>query len=206
LLILGAVVAPAQVNNIVQWNEEIPTNAYTIDQEAKTIRIDIPGDYTFKFYAVDETGDPGTGIINNITVHPDATGDFSILIEHPDGYAGALDWKEGNLTYAGGVSTVTGVKVAGNLGAEDKWIYIDRLDGSIDVGGTTWVLEVDQWISPSPAHIHFGDYAMSLHVNTACAGDILADDGIARVPHPLKGGGLMRTTLDCLHARSSSAT
>ena len=52
-------------------------------------------------------------MINNITVHKDATGDFSILIEHHEGYAGALDWNEGNLQYAGGTSTVTGVKIAG---------------------------------------------------------------------------------------------
>jgi hypothetical protein len=154
----------AQTNEIVEWGGVDP-NAYTIDQFARTIQIDIPGNHTFKFYAVDESAEPGTGIIDNITVHKDATGDFSLLIAYPvdpndpnspvdPNEAGALDWNEGDLRYAGGTSTVTGVKVAGLLSEPGKPIHIDRLDGSIDVAGSVARLTIYEWVSASPACIH----------------------------------------------------
>ncbi len=109
LLAASAQTVVAQTNEIVEWGGVDP-NAYTIDQFARTIQIDIPGNYTFKFYAVDETGDPGTGIINNITVDPNAVGDFSLLIAYPldpndpnspvdPNEAGALDWNEGRVAH-----------------------------------------------------------------------------------------------------------
>jgi len=58
----------------------------------------------YKFWFHDGSGEPGTGVIDNITVDPSATGDFTLLIQHPDGYAGALNWNEGDLRYAGGLS------------------------------------------------------------------------------------------------------
>ena len=88
----------------------------------------------YKFWVHDGTGTPGTGVINNITVDPNATGDFSIQIEHPSGAAGALDWNEGNLTYAGGVSTVMNVRVAGQLGQSGKTLVLDQAAGGLYAG------------------------------------------------------------------------
>jgi len=105
-------------NVITQWGD-VPPGAYDIDQQAGEILILEGGGYAFKFYAEDPPGSPGTGVINNITVDPNAVGDFSLLIAYPvdpndpnspvaPNEAGALDWNEGDLTYTGGTSTVTG--------------------------------------------------------------------------------------------------
>ena len=90
----------AQTNTIVEWSGADP-NAYTIYQPQATITIDNPGGHTFKFYAHDGSGTPGTGIINNITLDDPntATGDFSLMIADPNdpNKAGVLHWKTDSL-------------------------------------------------------------------------------------------------------------
>jgi hypothetical protein len=137
----------------------------------------------YKFWVHDGSGEPGTGVINNITVHQDATGDFSILIEHPEGYAGALDWNEGNLEYAGGTSTVTGVTVDGTLAAEDKSVVLDVLDGSIDVGGSVDTLTIEQWSSGFPAKIDVDGDVQVISVSGACSGAIFVGGDVCDLLH-----------------------
>ena len=75
LLIFASVQAAFGSNEIFEWGGVDP-DAYEIDQDAATIRILDPGGYAFRFYAEDN-GDPG--IINNITVDPNAVG----RVAHP---------------------------------------------------------------------------------------------------------------------------
>jgi hypothetical protein len=81
----------------------------------------------YKFWVHDGSGVPGTISIADIDVHDDATGDLTLLIQHPDGYVGALDWNEGDLRYDNGTSTVIAVKAAGQLGEPGKEVILDRL-------------------------------------------------------------------------------
>jgi len=184
--ILSATTAAGQTNWITSWGDGTLDEEWSIDQFAAEIRILRANGNTYKFYAEDPPGSPGTGVINNITVDPNAAGDFSLLIAYPldpndpnspvdPNEAGALDWNEGNLTYAGGTSTVTGVKVAGLLSEPGKPIHIDRLDGSIDVGESVWMLGIDEWVSPPPTFVHIGGDAASLTLWSGCAADILVD-------------------------------
>lgn len=110
-------VSLVSADELVSCGDGTQGTEFDWQQETNILTILHGNGNEYKFWVHDGTEEPGTGVINNITVHKDATGDFSILIEHRDGYAGALDWNEGNLEYGGGTSTVTGVQVAGNLGA-----------------------------------------------------------------------------------------
>lgn len=100
-----------QGNTIVQWNSQVPGTAYAIEQGDATITILTPGGHDFKFYAVNSSGNPGSGVINNIEVLQTATGNCTLLVQHSGGGSGAAQWKAGKLTYTGGTCTITGINV-----------------------------------------------------------------------------------------------
>jgi hypothetical protein len=119
----------ASADVLESWGDGVWGTDFTWSEAEGRITIWHGNGLDYKFWVHDGSEVPGTGVINNITVHQDATGDFSILIEHPEGYAGALDWNEGDLTYGGGTSTVTGVKVDGLLSKPGRVAHPSRSEG-----------------------------------------------------------------------------
>jgi|GEM_PF-2525326 len=99
----------------------------------------------YKFWFHDGGDDPSTGVIDNITVDPNAAGDFSLTIGYPadpndpnspldPNTPGALNWNEGDLTYAGGTSTIFGAKLAGSMCANGP-LLVDMTTGPLIVEG-----------------------------------------------------------------------
>lgn len=129
-------------NQITSWGAGSDGVDFVVDQQAREIHILRGLAQAYKFYAEDPPGTPGTGVINNITIDAGATGDFTLLIEHPTaGQPGALHWRAGSLTYANGVCTILGIDLAGNLcsnGSSHANIIGENciVDGDITVGGT----------------------------------------------------------------------
>jgi hypothetical protein len=112
---------------------------YDITQPSGVITI-IRGDgNTYKFYSETSEGSGVPGVINNITVDPNASGNFTLLIDHPTGgERGAEHWKAGDLTYSGGTCTIAGVDLSGNLcadGSNGADIVVEVVNGDINVGG-----------------------------------------------------------------------
>ncbi len=172
LVVLLACGTAAHADVLMSWGDgELGTDYdWFLDNTLVILRGD-GNDY--KFWVHDGSGTPGTGVINNITVDPSATGDFSILIEHETGAPGALDWNEGDLRYAGGTSTVTAVKVAGVLAELGKAVALDRLDGSIEVGGSIESLKIATWLSGSPPWvIDVGGDVREIIISSHCFGGI----------------------------------
>ena len=123
---LVACVVGANADVLESWGEGTPGTDFTWFPDENSLIIHHGNGLNYKFWVHDGSEEPGTGLIDNITVHQDATGDFSLLIGYPvdpndpnsavdPNEPGVLDWNQGNLEYAGGTSTVTGVKVAGTL-------------------------------------------------------------------------------------------
>ncbi len=160
---------------IVSWGDGRPGVDYVWAPGLNELTIYHGNGLNYKFWVHDGSEEPGTGVIDNITVHQDATGDFTLLIREEYGGPGALDWNEGNLEYAGGTSTVTGVKVAGHIAEPDKAVVIDRLEGSLEVTDWVWNLTINEWSSLSPGTITVGEYCRWLIIVGHCPGDIRVD-------------------------------
>jgi hypothetical protein len=158
---LMSCIAVASADVLVSWGDGVQEVDYDWLPDLNVLTIYHGNGLDYKFWFHDGSEEPGTGVIDNITVDPNAVGDFSLLIAYPldpndpnspvdPNEAGALDWSAGDLTYAGGTSTVTGVKVAGVLAAPTKQVAVDRLDGWIEVGGAVDSLKIARWLSGSP--------------------------------------------------------
>jgi hypothetical protein len=108
--------ASAIAQTIVPWGDGAPGTDFIINDPAASITILRGLGQNYKFWAHDGSGTPGTGSINNITIAPGATGDFTLLIDHPTaGQPGALNWRAGDLRYPGGTCTIVGIDLAGSL-------------------------------------------------------------------------------------------
>lgn len=146
--IIGAFVmaASAQADWISSWGQGTsnpPNPDFAIDQFAGTITILRGNGNAYKFYSETSLGSGSPGSINNITIDPGATGNCTLLIDSPNtGQAGALNWRAGNLTYAGGACTVVGINLSGNLclprnSPNDPInVICSIINGSINVAGT----------------------------------------------------------------------
>lgn len=84
----------ASADVLESWGDGTHGTDFTWFLDENRLIIHHGNDLNYRFWVHDGTLTPGTGVINNITVDPNATGDFTILIEHPDGYAGALAWAQ----------------------------------------------------------------------------------------------------------------
>ena len=117
--ILASLVLSASFVNadwITEWGGNAVGADFEINQNLGTILIKKGDDNTYKFYSETFEFSGVPGVIEDITVDPGAMGDFSILIDHPDpGKFGALDWAAGDLRHANGVSTISGIDLAGAL-------------------------------------------------------------------------------------------
>jgi len=134
----------AHADVLVKWGDGSQGTEWNWSPDYNTLTI-LRGDGNdYKFWFHDGSEVPGTGVIDNISVDPNAAGDFTLTIGYPldpndpnspldPNTPGALDWNEGDLRYGGGTSTVLGIKVAGDAGVDDEWIRLERLDGSIEV-------------------------------------------------------------------------
>jgi cytoskeletal protein CcmA (bactofilin family) len=128
--------AVAQADHITEWGDGSDGTEFVLVQgTTPTIEI-LKGDgNTYKFYSETSQGNDTPGVISNITVDSGATGDFSILILHDDETtAGASDLKRMDLQYAGGTSTIIGLKIANDL-AENGDILCEEISGDIMIGG-----------------------------------------------------------------------
>ena len=123
-------------------------------------------------------------MINNITVDPNASGNFTLLIDHPTGgERGAEHWKAGDLTYAGGTCTIAGVDLSGNIcadGSSAADIVVEVVTGDINVGGHLSVSSaLDRTFTANSVagDINLGGMWGDLVVNGAFDGD-LNEDGV----------------------------
>ncbi|MFQ5806662.1 MAG: hypothetical protein ACE5I3_09450 [Phycisphaerae bacterium] len=168
VLTLGCVLS-ANADVLESWGDGSQGTDWDWIPQENTLTILRGNGNDYRFWVHDGSEDPGTGVIDNITVDIDATGDFSILIEHPDGYAGALDWNEGDLRYAGGTSTTIGAKIVKHLGEAGKEVIIDRLEGSLEVGDWVWDVVINEWSSLSPGTITIGDRPLLTRPLSICS-------------------------------------
>lgn len=84
-------VATTGAQTTVSWGDAVPGTDFLINDTLRTITILRGLNQNYKFWAHAGTGTPGTGVINNITIDANATGNFSLLIDHPTtGQPGAL--------------------------------------------------------------------------------------------------------------------
>ena len=166
---------------ITSWGDGDLGTDFSINQGAGEITILKGEANTYKFYSetVQFNGIPG--VINNITVDPNASGDFSLLIDHPDaGKAGAENFREGDLTYSVGTSTIIGLDIAGDVmvnvsGDTVNHIICEEIDGARAENGTGPGQQTGQvqllTISPiPPCSVHAQDRAIipgSLRVSRA---------------------------------------
>jgi len=131
LVLTFACVVCANADDLESWGDGSQGTEWDwIPQESRLTILRGDGN-EYRFWVHDGTLTPGTGTIDNIVVNGDATGDFTLLIKHPDGHAGALDWEQGDLRYDNGTSTVVGVKLDGALSDPGHAVVLDQLDGSI---------------------------------------------------------------------------
>ncbi len=105
---LGATVSHAQYY-IESWGAGTQGTEFNINTSLGTIEI-LKGDgNVYKFFAETSQGSGVPGVINNIFVNSNASGNFTIWIQDdstPNGAPGASDLKQMDLTYSGGTSTV----------------------------------------------------------------------------------------------------
>lgn len=168
-------IALASADVLVSWGDGAEPDDYDWYPDQNRLIIYHGNSLNYKFWFHDGSGVPGTGVIDNITVDPNAVGDFTLTLETPTGGPGALDWNAGDLRYAGGTSTVTGVMVDGNLGGYQKEIRIDLLQGSLEVGGDLWDVTIDEWLEDDPGAISVDGDCRDLTIIGDSPGDIVVD-------------------------------
>lgn len=158
---------------IESWGDGTLGTEFTWSVENRILTI-LRGDGNdYKFWFHDGSEVPGTGVIDNITVDPNAVGDFTLTLLTPAGCPGALNWNEGDLRYAGGTSTVTGVKVDGNLGEYPYDVHIDRLEGSLEIGDKAGNVTIEEWAYSAGSKIDIAGDCRELPIVDDCVGDIL---------------------------------
>jgi len=155
LLLLIGYTAGASADDLETWGDGVQYIDYLWYPTQRELVIINGDNLNYKFWVHDGGDDPSTGVIDSITVDPNAAGDFSLTIGYPadpndpnspldPNTPGALNWNEGDLEYAGGTSTVVFAKLAGAMAATDKTVELDQVDGTIDVAGSVDTLEIDE--------------------------------------------------------------
>jgi len=119
---------------LVSWGEGTQEVDFDWIPELNRLTIFHGNGLNYKFWVHDGSEIPGTGVIDNITVDPNAVGDFTLLIQEEYGGPGALDWNDGDLRYDGGTSTILGLYLAGDLATEDH-VYLESVSGDIYIAG-----------------------------------------------------------------------